>query len=234
MTGRHNDYQREYYSTRSVPRMTADLVRTPYVQRHVTEVLSDLAVPEGAKVLDLGCGPGKYTIALAERGIDVEGLDLTPALVEMLRASAPEIPVHVADAAELPGELRGRFDAVTGFFFLHHLPALAPTLASARAALRPGGRAVFLEPNPLYVGYYFQIAFTPGMTWRGERGIVHMTVRNLHRSARSAGFDNFEERVFGAVPPPIANRVWGRRLEGVLESVPGWDRIGAFRLITLW
>jgi 2-polyprenyl-3-methyl-5-hydroxy-6-metoxy-1,4-benzoquinol methylase len=233
VTGRHNDYQREYYSTRPVPRMTADLARTAYVQRHVTEVLMDLAVPNGAKILDLGCGPGKYTIALAGKGMDVEGLDLTPALVEMLRDSAPEIPVHLADAAELPDTLRGRFDAVTGFFFLHHLPALVPTLASARAALRPDGRAIFLEPNPLYLGYYLQVACTPGMTWRGERGIVNMTTRNLRRAARSAGFRHFEQRVFGAVPPALANRPWGRRLEDALESLPGWSHVGAFRLITL-
>lgn len=233
MTGRHNEYQRRYYSTRPVPRMTADLAQTPYVRRHVAEVLAELGVESGGRVLDLGCGPGKYTIALAAEGLDVEGLDLTPALVEMLRETAPDIPVHLADAAELPDGLRGRFDAVTGFFFLHHLPALVPTLSSARAALRPGGRAVFLEPNPLFVGYYAQIALTPGMTWRGERGILNMTSRNLERAARSAGFDRFEQRVFGAAPPALANRSWGRRLESAFESLPGWGHVGAFRLVTL-
>lgn len=233
MTARHNNYQKDYYTDRSVPRMTADLVDTPYVQRQVGEVMRALSPWPGARVLDLGCGPGKYTIGMARRGLEVEGLDLTPVLVEMLNKQAPSIPTHVADSANIPETLFGRFDGVTGFFFLHHLPSLVATFINARKVLRDGGRAVFLEPNPAYLGFYAQIALTKGMTWRGERGILNMRSSNLERSAMSAGFTEYSEKSFGAAPPAIVNQRWGQVLESTLESIPGWERIAAFRMITL-
>ena len=139
----------------------------------------------------------------------------------------------VADAADLPADLEGCFDAVTGFFFLHHLDDLAPVMVSCRRALRDGGSAVFLEPNPLHLPYAAQVTFTPGMTWRGEKGIYRMTRAKLEAAARAAGFDEVTFREFGATPPALTNRGWGRRIEATLESLPGWSRVAAFRLVHL-
>ncbi len=233
MSSSHNDYQRSYYSSRPLPRMTVDQAGTPYVQRHVSEVVAALGVEPGAKILDLGCGLGKYTAALADLGYEVTGLDLTPALVDELSRLRPDIPVLLADAADPPAELSGAFDAVTGFFFLHHLDDLTPVMSGARTALRDGGTAVFLEPNPVYVPYCLQITLTPGMTWRGEKGIFKMTRARLATAAREAGFTDVEFEAFGATPPALTNRNWGRQLEGVIERVPGWSKVGAFRLIRL-
>ncbi|MGB8360623.1 MAG: methyltransferase domain-containing protein [Acidimicrobiia bacterium] len=233
MSGSHNDYQRSYYSSRPLPRMTVDQSSTAYVQRHVSEVISALGVPSGARILDMGCGLGKYTAALADRGFDVTGLDLTPALVEELSRLRPDIPVVLADAAEPPPELAEQFDAVTGFFFLHHLDVLAPVMEGVRTTLRRGGSAVFLEPNPIYLPYSLQITFTPGMTWRGEKGIFQMTRKRLEDSARRAGFSDVSFRSFGATPPALTNKPWGRRMEALIERIPGWSRLGAFRLIHL-
>src|ERR1019366_2815215 len=47
------------------------------------------AVPGGGRVLEVGCGPGRLSIALAgRRGLEVTGLDLDPAMIERARASA--------------------------------------------------------------------------------------------------------------------------------------------------
>jgi 2-polyprenyl-3-methyl-5-hydroxy-6-metoxy-1,4-benzoquinol methylase len=213
--------------------MTIDQAGTPYVQRHVEEVTSELGVGPGASILDLGCGLGKYTAALADRGYGVHGLDLTPALVEELSRLRPDIPVTLADAADPPAELEHRFDAVTGFFFLHHLQELTGVMAGARRVLRAGGTAVFLEPNPVYLPYCLQITFTPGMTWRGEKGIFQMTRERLTAAAEAAGFEEISFRSFGATPPALTNRAWGRRLEHLVETIPGWSRVGAFRLIRI-
>lgn len=233
MRGSHNDYQRSYYTSRPLPRMTIEQSSSAYVQRHVSEVISALGVQSGATILDLGCGLGKYTAALADRGFTVTGLDLTPALVEELSRLRPDIPVVLADAAEPPPELAGRFDAVTGFFFLHHLEALRPVMEGVRMALRRGGSAVFLEPNPIYLPYVLQVTFTPGMTWRGEKGIFQMTRNRLEDAARQAGFGEVTFRGFGATPPALTNKPWGRRVEALIERIPGWSRVGAFRLIRL-
>ena len=60
-----------------------------------------------------------------------------------------------------------------------------------------------------------------------------MTRARLSAAAGSAGFEEVTFRSFGATPPALTNRRWGRGLERALESVPGWSRVAAFRLIVL-
>jgi SAM-dependent methyltransferase len=154
-------------------------------------------------------------------------------LVDDLRSRRPDIPLHVGDAADPPATLLGRFDVAVGFFFLHHVADLASILSGVRATLKPGGRIAFLEPNPFYPGYYVQIALTPGMTWRGERGILRMRAAAVGPAAAAVGLRLVEDGAFGAVPPVLANREWGRRMERAVERLPRWDRVGAFRLMVL-
>ena len=230
----HNEHQRRYFSRSSLPRMDP-IARsgTPYTLRHVEAVTAAAGIGPDDDVLDVGCGPGKYTLALARRGLRVSGMDLTPALVEQLRAVAPELPVYVGDLADPAADLRGRFDVVTGFFVLHHIEEIGAAFAGVRSLLRPGGRAVFLEPNPRFPGYLVQVTCTPGMSWKGEGGIFRMRARLLERLATEAGMCDFTVERFGAFPPAVANRRVGRKLEGLVEALPGWGAVGAFQLFSM-
>lgn len=231
---RHNDQQIEYFSSRPLPRMVTQVGgATPYVARHVDAVITAGRLDAQDQILDVGCGPGKYTVALAEAGLQVEGVDLTPGLAAQLRESAPDLSVHVGDLMDPPEDLRGRFDAVTGFFMLHHIVDLDAALEGTAALLRPRGRAVFCEPNPYFPGYYAQILLTPGMTWEGDGGIVQMRPKLLRRAASRAGFATFHTHRFGAFPPALANRALGRRIERAVEAVPGWRWGRAFQIFTV-
>ena len=233
MTTPHNEQQKSYFSGRALPRMTIDLAETPYVQRHVGKVLACAAIQPDERILDLGGGPGKYTAAIAALGHDIEGLDLTPALIDEFRRELPDITAYVGDAALPPSELLGRFDVALGFFFLHHVEDLVPILTGTKSTLREGGRALFLEPNPLFLGYYFQVALTSGMSWKSEKGILRMRPRVLEEAGRQAGFTTISQSVFGAMPPRIANRHWGQVIERGFEALPGWKAVGAFRMFLL-
>lgn len=230
---RHNQQQIDYFSSRALPRMDPSTrSTTPYTLRQLRVVMDACGITPEDRVLDVGCGLGKYTLGLASAGVAVEGLDLTPALVDQLHAVAPEIPAHVGDLLDPPAELHHRFDVVTGFFVLHHVPDLTAALAGVRAVLKPGGRVAFCEPNPLFPGYYLQIALTPGMTWKGDGGIVRMRPRLLARAAADAGLTDFRTERFGAFPPALANRRAGQRVEAWLEAVPGWRPLRAFQLFS--
>ena len=171
-------------------------------------------------------------MGLAARGYDVTGLDLTPALLDQLREAAPGVTAVEGDLIEPPAELHGTFDVVTGFFVLHHLDDLDAAVAGGRALARPGGRVVFIEPNAWFPGFYVQVTLTPGMGWRAEKGIVRMRAARLRRAAVAAGLHDVQVTTFGAFPPALANRDWGRRLEKRVESVPGWDRAKAFVVVS--
>lgn len=98
-------------------------------------------------VLDAGCGPGHWSAFLRTFGLQVEGVDATPAFVQHAARTYPDIPFHLGDLRSLelaPASLGG----ILAWFSLIHLdPAEAPqALRTFSAALHPEGK--------LLVGYF--------------------------------------------------------------------------------
>jgi SAM-dependent methyltransferase len=104
-------------------------------------------LPPGARVLDLGGGPGKWTIWLARRGHRVVLADLSPVLLEIARRELAEAGVEPEGVFELDardlGRFRpGEFDAVLALGPFYHLVAAGDRELAAREAhrvLRSGG-----------------------------------------------------------------------------------------------
>lgn len=228
---RHNQCQRLYFE-RSI-KHTMVPSDSPYLRRHVAELLRFGHLSPGERVLEVGCGMGRYTFLLARHGLRVEALDLSPVLLERLRlfdVDRHEIRLHCGDLVNQVPTLDGQFDAVVGFFTLHHVHHLPACFHAIARLLRPSGRVVFLEPNPYNPLYYVQMSITPGMTWRGERGIVQMRRKPIFSAMREAGLTRLAMTRLGFFPPFAANREWGARLEAVLERVPGSSTLCAFQL----
>lgn len=118
------------------------LTRHPVWEAHCAQMAGEL--PDGARrILDLGCGPGNSTVHLPRGAI---GGDFALAMLHRARRRAPELPLACLDAAALPVR-SGSLDAVTFHSVLYLLPDRAATLREVFRALRPGGRAVLLEPR---------------------------------------------------------------------------------------
>jgi SAM-dependent methyltransferase len=114
------------------------------------------AVPHGARVLEVGCGPGHLSIRLARRfGLDVAGVDLDPAMIERARAKADrsgssdqgQPTFLVGDVASLSFP-DGAFDLVVTTLSMHHWADPAAGLAEIARVLRPGGRALVWDFRP--------------------------------------------------------------------------------------
>jgi SAM-dependent methyltransferase len=95
-------------------------------------------------VVDVGCGPGRYLEALAARGANAVGLDLSPGMVDQ---AARHGPVVVADAARLPLP-PGSAAVVVAAHMLYHLPDLAAAGAELARVVRPTGRLVAVLNGP--------------------------------------------------------------------------------------
>jgi len=101
--------------------------------------LVDLLSPQpGERVLDLGCGTGHLTAAIAARGATVLGMDSDVAMVAQAKQNYPAIEFVQGDGADF--DLPERFDAVFSSAVLHWIPQAAWVAANVYRSLKPGGR----------------------------------------------------------------------------------------------
>ncbi|MEU1459262.1 class I SAM-dependent methyltransferase [Streptomyces sp. NPDC005727] len=135
------DHVADNYAHMVVTTGMGDIRRHPWLKASI-DAFAD-TVGELGPVLDVGCGPGTVTGYLAERGLDVSGVDLSPRMIENARRLHPRCRFSVASATELElGE--ASLGGVLGWWSLFNLPrdVLPQVLAHFAYALKPGGHLI--------------------------------------------------------------------------------------------
>jgi SAM-dependent methyltransferase len=101
----------------------------------------------GERVLDLGCGAGRFVAALQDAGADAVGVELAEGAVERARLNVPGAELHAltGDGA-IPLE-DASVDLVWCSEVLEHVPDTAGLLSEARRVLRTGGRLLVTTPS---------------------------------------------------------------------------------------
>jgi SAM-dependent methyltransferase len=167
--------EREYHDR------TAGVVRADFytlgaldaADAYVRALLGDVC---GKQVLELGCGTGDTTLWLAAGGATVHATDISGGMLAATQARAAAgglsstVLVQQMSAEHLAYAERS-FDIVFGHSVIHHTD-LAITRREVHRVLRPGGRAVFLEPlgeNPLLRAFR---RLTPGRRTPTERPLT--------------------------------------------------------------
>lgn len=117
-------------------------IRTQPWLRAAVDVFAD-AVADLGPVLDVGCGPGTVSGYLAQRGLRVSGVDLSPRMIENARHLHPECCFSVASATDLD-LAETSLGGVLGWWSLFNLPrdVLPTVLSSFARALVPGGQLI--------------------------------------------------------------------------------------------
>ncbi|GGS90960.1 methyltransferase [Streptomyces tanashiensis] len=135
------DHVADTYADMVITTGMGDIRRHPWLKASI-DAFAD-TVGSSGPVLDVGCGPGTVTAYLAERGLDVSGVDLSPRMIENARRLHPECRFGVASATELD-LADASLGGVLGWWSLFNLPreVLPQVLAMFARALKPGGHLI--------------------------------------------------------------------------------------------
>jgi 2-polyprenyl-6-hydroxyphenyl methylase / 3-demethylubiquinone-9 3-methyltransferase len=139
-----------------------------------------LAPLAGQRVLDVGCGGGVLTEAMARQGATVTGIDLAgkPLRVAQLHAleSGAQVDYREASAEALAAELPASFDVVTCMEMLEHVPDPASVVAACATLARPGGAVFFSTINRNVKSFALAIV--------GAEYVLNLLPRGTHEYAK--------------------------------------------------
>lgn len=107
-------------------------------------IIGDVA---GKKVLDLGCGTGRYAIHLARSGATVTGVDFSDEMLAIARNNAAGLDITFANAEVHAVPLHDEFDLVLCSLVLSHVADLRPVMQEMARLTRPGGRILITDLN---------------------------------------------------------------------------------------
>jgi len=193
----YDDYGRRYYSLEGLK----DFLLS---QKHCDrEIALLLRTTKAGSLLDVGCSVGGFVRAAGELGYTAEGIDVSASSV----AVGQSVGVNVRAGDFLSADFPDRFDVITMWATLEHLPEPNRYVARARELLRPGG--VLLASVPNYSG------ITQRLIGKKDRyvGIDHLnywTARGFAAYFRRFNFEVLEVVTYGFNPITLLNDLRGR------------------------
>ncbi len=195
---------------------------TKGTEQEVEFLVGALALEAGERVLDVGCGPGRHALALARRGVDVVGVDLSEDFVALARdaATAEDLPVRfdVADVRDLAYD--GEFDAAIclcqgGFGLLggREEPRAMERIA---AALRRGGRLALTAFSAAFATRFLEA----GENFDPATGVLHERAMVRNEDGAEQVFDLWTTCFTARELELLAERA-GLEVDGVHGVAPG-------------
>jgi 2-polyprenyl-6-hydroxyphenyl methylase/3-demethylubiquinone-9 3-methyltransferase len=142
--------------------------------------VADRATLKGARALDVGCGGGLLSEALARAGAHVTAIDLAPAVLDVARLHLHESDLSVdyreVSVEALAGEMPGYFDIITCMEMLEHVPDPGSAIRACAALLKPGGKLFLSTLNRTPMAF--------GAAILGAEHLLRLLPRGTHHYAQ--------------------------------------------------
>lgn len=142
--------------------------------------IKEKTVLSGNKIIDIGCGGGILTEALASEGADVTGVDMNKAALDVAKLHLLESSLKVdylhTTAEAIANTRPAEFDVVTCLEMLEHVPDPAAVVTACAALVKPGGHVIFSTLNRNPKSYLFAIL--------GAEYLLKLLPKNTHDYAK--------------------------------------------------
>lgn len=143
--------------------------------------INSLAPLQGKKVLDVGCGGGILTDAMARAGANALGIDLATkslkvAQLHALEAQTPHVQYREVSVETLAAEMPASFDVVTCMEMLEHVPDPSSVVHACAKLVKPGGHVFFSTINRNAKSFLFAIV--------GAEYVLNLLPRGTHEYAK--------------------------------------------------
>jgi 2-polyprenyl-6-hydroxyphenyl methylase/3-demethylubiquinone-9 3-methyltransferase len=177
--------------------------------------INSLCPLKGQQVLDVGCGGGVLSDAMARVGAQVTGIDLASkalrvAQLHALEAQTPNVQYREVSAEALAAQQPGSFDVVTCMEMLEHVPDPASVVQACAELVKPGGWVFFSTLNRSPKSFLFAIVgaeYVLNMLPRGTHEYTKMIrPSELASCCRAVGLDLRHTR--GMAYNPLTRRYW--------------------------
>jgi ubiquinone/menaquinone biosynthesis C-methylase UbiE len=203
---------------------TYDTSPNPQIVLEFPDVLALLATIAGEAILDAGCGTGRYTQAIAERGASVIGLDFSAEMLALARRRMPATDFHAADLMKPLPFPSHYFNAILCAQALKHIPDLGHVMREFARVLRPAGRVVFSVTHPCMVWDNYEMREHPGFLLNQHADIIHHQFDDYIAAVENAGL-----RIAQVIEIPVSERIRALLTEHSYPLVAGRKQILAMR-----
>ncbi len=179
------------------------------------EWINGIAPLQGKKVLDVGCGGGILTDAMARSGAHALGIDLATKSLKVaqlhgLEAQTPNVQYREVAVEALATEQPASFDVVTCMEMLEHVPDPSSIVRACAQLVKPGGHVFFSTLNRNAKSFLFAIVgaeYVLNMLPRGTHEFAKfIRPSELARDSREAGLEWQHTR--GMEYNPLTRRYW--------------------------
>ncbi len=177
-------------------------------------------LPRGARILDVGCGRGVILGALADRGFEVHGQEIS---AQAARGADPRAEIRIAESLAAAGYPPAFFDQVVIWHVLEHLRDPRAALLEAQRISRAGARLIVAVPN-----FSSLQSRWSGAAWFHldlPRHLYQFPLRALRELLARTGFEVESEHHFSLRQNPFG---W---IQSALNRVQGLPRNGLYQLL---
>jgi len=216
--------QKLFYDSRDHKRMW-HVYGSPFVENVLDKLISFAGLSKAHRILELGCGAGRYTIPLIQRGYNITGIDISKRMIDKAREDAfsAGLPLDKVcliceefSAFKVNGE--DKFDAVIGFNILHHLFDMSECFCNISKIIKKDGIVAFIEPNALNPLHYIDSLFD--RAWKIEGNKSNSIPSKVKLCMEKNNFHGTAYFNFGFFPPFLIDKSkWLLNIDRKLERV---------------